>query len=174
MAVISNGREGAAHLAVEIEISRPVRETGLVRRGCVALNSCLDLVLAEVVFVVGEAELFSHEVLLQSGDLRAFADGVLQTLSGQVGEVALDIGSPELGLSLRRHDRPVNGRRSTALMRRNAQPRLSLLAYVDVGVMAGADTVSRAGPAMLLEPSVEEARQFGRDLRSEVELVLCL
>src|SRR5690606_28182128 len=120
---------------------------------------CLDLLLAEVVFIVGEAELFAHEVLLQSGDLRAFADGVLQLLTGQVGEVALDIGSPELGLTLHRHDRPVSGRRSTALMRRNPQPRLTLLAYVDIGVMAGAGTVSRAGPAMLLEPTVDEARQ---------------
>jgi hypothetical protein len=88
--------------------------------------------------------------------------------------VALDIGSPELGLQLRRHDVPLTGRRSTALMRRNPNPRLTLLAYVDIGVMAGADAVSRAGPALLLEPSVAEAREFGRDLRSEVELMLCL
>jgi hypothetical protein len=174
MATISNGREGAARLALELEVSRPVRETGMVHRGCVALNSRLDLVLAEVVYVVGEAEYFSHEVLLQSGDLRAFADGVLQLLQGTIGEVALDIGSPELGLELRRHDRPTNGRRSTALMRRNPSPRLTLLAYVDIGVMAGADTVSRAGPALLLEPTVAETREFGRDLRSEVELALCL
>jgi hypothetical protein len=174
MAAISNGREGAARLALELEIVRPVREAGLVHRGCVALNSSLDLVLAEVAYVMGESELFSHEVLLQSGDLRGFADGVLQLLQGQVGEVALDIGSPELGLQLRRHDQPATGRRSTALMRRNPNPRLTLLAYVDIGVMAGADAVSRAGPALLLEPTVAEAREFGRDLRSEVELMLCL
>ena len=174
MAAISNGREGAARLALELEIVRPVREAGLVYRGCVALNSSLDLVLAEVVYVMGEGELFSHEVLLQSGDLRDFADGVLQLLQGQVGEVALDIGSPELGLQLRRHDQPLTGRRSTALMRRNPNPRLTLLAYVDIGVMAGADAVSRAGPALLLEPTVAEAREFGRDLRSELELMLCL
>ena len=174
MAVISNGREGAARLAVELEILRPVHDEGLVHRGCVALNSCLDLVMAEVIYVVGEGQLFCHEVLLQSRDLRAFADGVLQLLHGQVGEIALDIGSPELGLQLRRHDRPTDGRRSTALMRRQPNPRLTLLSYVDIGVMAGADSVSRAGPAMLLEPTVAEARAFGRDLRSEVELVLCL
>ncbi len=174
MAVISNGREGAAHLALEIEIGRPVREAGLVHRGCVALNSGLDLVLAEVVYVMGECQFFAHEVLLQSGDLRRFAVGVLQLLQGQVGEVVLDIGSPELGLQLRRHDRPLTGRASTALMRRNPNPRLTLLAYVDIGVMAGADTVSRAGPALLLEPTVAETREFGRDLRSEVELMLCL
>ena len=174
MATISNGREGAARLALEIDISQPVHATGMVRRGCVALNSCLDLVLAEVAYAVGEAELFTHQVMLQSGDLRAFADGVVQLLNGEVGEIALDVGSPELGLQLRRHDRPTNGRRSTALMRRNPHPRLTLLAYVDTGVMAGAGSVSRAGPAMLLEPSVDETRAFGRDLRSEVELALCL
>ena len=174
MAVISNGREGAARLAVEIEVLRPVHETGLVQRGCVALNSCLELVMAEVRYVVGEGESFSHEVLLQSGDLRDFADGVLQLLNGAVGEVALDIGSPELGLQLRRHDQPTTGRRSSALMRRNPNPRLTLLSYVDIGIMAGADSVSRAGPAMLLEPTVAETREFGRELRSEVELALCL
>jgi hypothetical protein len=180
MATISNGREGEARLAVDIDIVRAEHRPGLVYRGCVALNSCLGLLWAHVTFTVGRRETFCQEVLLQSDNLREFADGVVGLLRGQTGEVALDIGSPELGLQLRRHDLPprrAGGARLAGTPRAerpNASPRLSLLAYVDIGVQAGAESVSRAGPAMLLEPSVEEARQFGRDLRSETELALCL
>ncbi len=173
MAVITNGCDGDMRLALEVEVLRPEREGGMIHHGCVALNSALGLVWARVAYSLGDDEYFEHEVLLRSEDLRALADGILQLLAGRVRDVRLDVGSPELGLELRRLDWPPR-RHSPDGAAPPVEPLFSLLAYVDTGIATGADGVSRAGPAMLLEPPAVEVRQFGRDLRSETELALCL
>jgi hypothetical protein len=187
MAEITNGRTGPGMLAVTIDVLRKEPELGLIGRNSIAMNSDLGLLWTKVAFWVGERETFSQEVLLHSLSLRSWPEriealikgrGVTQkeTRNGHERVVEFDMASPELIIRVHQYAfrEPEDGSSRRAKAPGTVRYIYDMLVIVDTGIDAGEDGVRGEGPAMYLQPELENLIAFARDLRSEAEMALLL
>ncbi|MBN1954816.1 MAG: hypothetical protein JW900_07175 [Anaerolineae bacterium] len=168
MAEITGGNTGSGKLAVRIEILEKVRGM-FAGRGSLRMNAAMGVVRAQVTFVVGDEEIFSHDVLLHRMSVDGWATGVEMLVEGKMGErkeVGVGVESPELEMRVVRRDLPDIPQFKDAL------PSYELLVLVDSGALNPEEDIAHEGPAMYLEPDADRLVQFARDLRDETEQAL--
>lgn len=178
MAILRNLQEGAAALAVELEILGVEPRQGMLARGRVSMNSDAGLAWVQVRFQLGGQTFFEHQVLLYSADLLAFCAKAEAMLAAEGRNIArssragLSRASPELGLQLHQRIWQTTGLapRVEGLLN---QVTYSLQAVVDTAIAAGGRPTGK-GPALLLDAQGEEVRQFIHDLHSETQIALLL
>jgi hypothetical protein len=168
MAEINNGYQGPAHLAVRIEVLRSGEGPGpVVRGGMFTFGSGQDMVWLRVTFYVAERKIFVHEVLVQAGSVGMWVS-ILEGLMAQTIETDtayFGMESPELGLTVKRHD--LREWKSTP---DEEGPDFSydLLVMIDTAMGAEDGFISSAGPAMFLIPPEGDILKFAHDLRDEM------
>jgi hypothetical protein len=140
------------------------------------MNSDMGLVWVRAAFEADDREIFAHEVLVHSEDLRSFADQIMRLLAGDEDDARIGGASPELILTVKRYRAPAEWDELPPVPMPEPEPdseSLELLIAIDTGIAAGIG-VWGSGPAMLLNVPASAIRAFGRDLRSETELGLLL
>jgi hypothetical protein len=168
MAEITNGCQGGAHLAVRIEVLRSGESPGpVVRGGMFTFGSGEDMVWLRVTYYVAERAIFSHEVQVQAGSVGMWVpmlEGLMaQTIETDTAYFGME--SPELGLTVKRHD--LREWKSTPV---EEGPDFSydLLVLIDTAMGAEGGFVSSAGPAMFLYPQADDLLKFAHELRDEM------
>ena len=170
MAELTNQREGAGRLAVHIDVLRSDDQPGPIVRGAVfTAGSGEDMCWLRVTFWVGECAIFQQDVMVQWPSIRNWPhdlDTMAQT-HGSSGWFGLE--SPELFIEVE----PIY-LEPAARLKPEEDYGYEVLIGVDTGIAAGEFSVASEGPAMRFFPSLEEIRQFARDLKAEARFVRLL
>jgi hypothetical protein len=169
MAEITNGRTGAAYLAVGIEILRKEMEQGTIRRKTVLMNSDLGLLWTRVSYQVGEKEIFAQEVLLHSISISSW-DSRIAAMNPDISErIPFAIESPELYIEVKHYGRTDDAKPDDPIYQ---NPSCQFLIYVDTAIAAGSFGISMSGPAMVLLIPMSEIQNFAHALHQEADAVL--
>lgn len=169
MAEITNGRTGAARLAVRIEILRQEMEQGPLWRETVLMNSDLGLLWTRVTYQVGAKEIFSQEVLIHSGSYQSWDARLAAMDLGIFERIPFAIESPELYIEVTHYGRPDDAQPDDPIYQ---NPGCQFLIYVDTAIAAGSFGISMSGPAMVLTRPMSEIQAFAHQVRQEAEAVL--
>ena len=167
MAEIKNYRTGAARLAARLDVLRSGDGPGPVVRGpVVTFGSGKHMVWLHVSFWVGEREIYAQDVMVQYASLRDWPDYIERLARGEIQECGFPPESPELIIDIWRYEPdPDLGDDST-----EGNCYYQMAVCVEVGIGAGEDGVAHSGPGILFEPSIEQIRQFARELRAAAEM----
>jgi hypothetical protein len=167
MAEVTNGCQGGAHLALRIEVLRSGEGPGpVVRGGMWTFGSGQDMVWLRVTYFVAEREIFSHDVLVQVASVGMWVP-VLEGLMAQTIEsntVDFGLESPELGLTVKRHDL----REFKSSPEDGPDFSFDLLVMVDTAMGLEGGSISSMGPAMFLIPPAGDILKFANELRDEM------
>lgn len=147
-------------LKLSFEVLEKLPREGWIRHGTVDYNSDADLLRARVSVQVGEETVFSHEIY-QHND---FAEDFLTKLLDLAAQnevyhrkITSDSASPEVCMMVHR-----------------SGSEYEFILAIDSGAICGENGPSSQGPAVYLEPDLEDLVQFLRDLRAESEVALLL
>ncbi len=167
MAEITNGCQGGAHLAVRLEVLRSGEGPGpVVRGGMWTFGTGQDMVWLRVTFFVAEREIFSQDVLVQSGSVGMWVpvlEGLMaQTLETDVAYFGME--SPELNLTVKRHDL----REFKSSPEDGPDFSYDLLVMIDTAMGVDGGSISSMGPAMFLIPPAGDILKFAHELRAEM------
>lgn len=171
MAELTNRRAGAGRLAVQIDVLRSDDQMGPIVRGSIfTMGSGEDMCWLRVTFWVGEQSIFQQDVMVQWPSLRNWPHDLEWTVEqhSQFGggfgpespELMIEVEQTYLEPSLRDKPEEAYG--------------YEVLIGVDTGIAAGEYGVAGEGPMMRFFPTLDELRQFARDLKSEARFVRLL
>ncbi len=171
MAELSNGREGAARLAVHIDALRSDEQHGLVIRGPVlTFGDGTDMCWLRVTFWVGEHAIFEQEVLVQWASIRNWPHD-LELMIKLCDRYGGSFGpeSPELMIEVEQtyFEPEIRFEPDVAYGYR-------VIIGVDTGIAAGEPTVAGEGPCMYFFPRLAELQRFASDLKAEARFVRLL
>ncbi len=171
MAELSNGREGAARLAVHIDALRSDEQHGLVIRGPVlTFGDGTDMCWLHVTFWVGEHAIFEQEVLVQWASIRNWPHDLelMVELHDRYGG-SFGPESPELMIEVEQtyFEPEIRFEPDVAYGYR-------VIVGVDIGIAAGEPNVAGEGPCMYFFPKLADLQRFARDLKAEARFVRLL
>jgi hypothetical protein len=171
MAELTNQREGAGRLAVHIDILRSDDQPGPIVRGSIfTAGSGEDMCWLRGTFWVGERAIFQQDVMVQWPSIRNWPhdlEWAVEWRERYGGSFGLE--SPELMIEVEQtYIEP------TIRFKSEEGYGYEVLIGVDTGIAAGEFSVAGEGPAMRFYPSLEELRQFARDLKTEARFVRLL
>ena len=171
MAELTNRRAGAGRLAVQIDVLRSDDQMGPIVRGSIfTMGSGEDMCWLRVTFWVGEQTIFQQDAMVQWASLRNWPHD-LEWMVEQHSQFGGGFGpeSPELMIEVEQtylepslRDKPEEAYGYEVLI------------GVDTGIAAGEFGVAGEGPMMRFFPTLDELRQFARDLKAEARIVRLL
>ena len=170
MAELTNGREGAARLAVHVDVLHSDDQPGMVVRGPVlTFGPGSDMCWLRVTFWVGERAIFEQEVLVQWASIRNWPHDLDHMHQTHQGSGSFGFESPELFIE-------VDPILLDPVDRRTPDEAYGyeLLIGVDIGISAGAAGVSGEGPLMRFYPDYAAIERFALDLKAEARFVRLL
>lgn len=171
MAELTNQRAGAGRLAVHIDVLRSDDQPGPIVRGSIfTMGSGEDMCWLRVTFWVGDRAIFQQDVLVQWPSIRNWPHD-LEWMVEQRSQFGGSFGpeSPELMIEVEQtYIEPA------IRFKPEEDYGYEVLIGVDTGIAAGEFAVAGEGPTMHFYPTLDELRQFGRDLKAEARFVRLL
>jgi hypothetical protein len=171
MAELTNNRQGAARLAVHVDVLRSDDQPGMIVRGPVLMfGPRIDVCWLRVTFWVGERAIFTQDVMVQWSSIRIWPqqlNWMVETRSryggsfgGESPELMIKVEQTYLEPEIRFEPDEAYG--------------YQLIIGVDTSIAAGESAVAGEGPCLFFFPELTELQRFASDLKAEARFVRLL